>query len=110
MEIRSTWTKIRQIGQKSENHRGPSPKSTEEVSRRSTPLSRHPFAPGDLNLHLTEDRFIHREQLFFKAQLNVELCDENSSSIFNQPGVNSTGTSNSAPHPNHPHQSPTLHM
>ncbi|GIY48431.1 hypothetical protein CEXT_159961 [Caerostris extrusa] len=41
------------------------------------------------------DRFIHGEQSFFKAQLNVELCGEDSPSIFNQPGDNSTRTSTS---------------
>ncbi|GIY74280.1 hypothetical protein CDAR_541501 [Caerostris darwini] len=102
MEIRSTSTRIRQVGQKSENHRGISPKSTEEVSRGCTPLSRPPpsYVVGerDLNLHLTEalDRFVHQEQSFFKAQLNVELCGENSPSIFNRPGDNSTRTSTSS--------------
>ncbi|GIY74274.1 hypothetical protein CDAR_541451 [Caerostris darwini] len=95
MEIRSTSTRIRQVGQKSENHRGTSPKSTLRRSLGGPPHFPAPLPPPgeDLNLHLAEalDRFIHREQSFFKAQLKLEFCGENSPSIFNQTGDNSTG-------------------
>ncbi|GIY50734.1 hypothetical protein CDAR_254171 [Caerostris darwini] len=114
MEIRSTSTRIRQVGQKSENHRGTSPKSTVEVSVGIHPTFQASFpSPGvvgktDLNLHLAEtlDRFIHREQSFFKAQLNLELCGENSPSISNKPRYYSTRTWTSSTPPLHPLNSP----
>ncbi|GIY48429.1 hypothetical protein CEXT_159941 [Caerostris extrusa] len=84
METRSTSTRIRQVEQKSENHRGPSPKSTEEAFRVgpcAPTFQPSPFPCGGGKDAFTEDNN------FLKAQLNVELCGETSLPSLTNPEI-----------------------